>query len=133
MPEPIARSPLWGFRISITDALVLLAAVAGALLLRINGNLIWWVIATVVGHFFLFCNVIRLRRSFEMTWAVLFILNIALCTWLQNLSSTRVLTCQLPITALLVILELRSPRYHGILAPKLNPHLYEYLKKRRSS
>jgi hypothetical protein len=127
MSEPVARSPLWGFRISIIDTVVIVAAAVGAIWLRRMDNPIWWVIATVIGHFFLFCNVVRMRRRFELTWAILFILNIAFWIWTQNLSGLRALACQLPITAALVVAELRSPRYHGIFANHWNPQLNEYL------
>jgi len=133
MCERTARSPAWGFRFFATDAIVVIAAAAGAILLRRMENPIWWVLAIVVGHFFLFCNVIRMRRGFELTWSVLFILNISFWMWMENLSSTTVVACQLPITAAFVIAEMRSTRYHGIFAPCLNPRLSEYLKERQAA
>ena len=33
-----------------------------------------------LGHFFLFCNVFRLRRSYELYWTVVFLLNVGV--WL---------------------------------------------------
>jgi hypothetical protein len=132
MSELTKKSRAWGFRFFATDAIVLFAAAAGAVALWWMENPIWWVLAIVVGHFFLFCNVVRLRRNFELVWSVLFILNTGLWMWLENLSLMAVLACQLPITAAFVIAEMRSSRYHGIFAQRLNPRLDEYLRNRQA-
>lgn len=130
MSEHVARSPAWGFRLSVTDAIVLVAAAAGTVALRRMESPIWWLLAVVIGHFFLFCNVVRLHRSLEFAWAVSFILITGFWMWRGNLALIPVLACQLPLTAGVVIAEMRSSRYHGIFAARLNPHLGEYLKER---
>jgi hypothetical protein len=61
-----------GFRLSVLDAVVLVAAGVGSVLLSL---LAWWlgfVVAFVVGHFFVFCNVFRIARKLELTWAGIF-------------------------------------------------------------
>ena len=118
------RSALYGFRFSATDAVVLVAG-TGALVWQEFP--LWWMVPVVVGHFFLFCNVFRVRRSYELAWAAVFVVNVGY--WLNEGAlgwSTSVL-CQLPVTLVVLIAELRSPRYHGILARRFNPKLEEYL------
>ena len=118
----------WGFRFFATDAVVIGACVAAIIPLRQFENPLWWLLAIVVGHFFLFCNVIRMRREFELGWSAWFFVNTGMCLWLEKLTTANFLACQLPLTAILVITQLRSRRYHGIFARQLNPQLDEYLK-----
>jgi hypothetical protein len=74
-----------------------------------------WLIVFAVGHFFLFCNVIRMRRNYELIWAALFLVNFAVlgvgfgAPW-------SALLVQFPFTLVLVFLEVRSPRYRGVFA-----------------
>ena len=60
-------------RVSATDVMVLASAALFTAALWKRGLPGWWVPATVVGHFFLFCNVFRVPRRLELTWAVGFI------------------------------------------------------------
>jgi hypothetical protein len=73
-----------------------------------------WVIPIAAGHFFLFCNVFRLRRSYELVWTGVFIANVTVWLYLVDFSWAGVLAAQLPLTALLIAMEVRSSRYHGI-------------------
>lgn len=61
-----------GFRISATDiAFILIGAVAAAYAVQVE----WWMgaaIAFVIGHFFLFCNVLRAARPLELAWSGVF-------------------------------------------------------------
>ena len=69
-PEQRKRSA--GFRFFWTDAFVLgLGAVGTWWLFGIARDLAL-LIPMVVGHFFLFCNVVRLRRKYELFWAIVF-------------------------------------------------------------
>ncbi len=124
------KARTWGFRFYATDAAVILAALGCVVALKRQGSPLWWMLMTVVGHFFLFCNVVRLRRRFEITWALLFILNIGLWSAFDQLGCSRVLSCQVPATAVLLAAELRSVRYHGIFARRLNTRLDDYLEDR---
>jgi hypothetical protein len=69
----------------------------------------------VLGHFFLFCNVFRIRREYEYIWAAVWIVNYG--AWLFSGAFTwwGVLAVQSPLTVVLIVLEMRSPEYHGIL------------------
>jgi hypothetical protein len=129
MCDPTHRPRTWGFRFSATDAVVIAVCAAAALLLRGEGNPLWWLSLVVVGHFFLFCNLVRIRRSFELVWAAAFLVNCALWLLLGELGALPVLASQLPLTAWVVLMEVRSNRYHGILARRLNPRLDAYLAR----
>ena len=95
--------------------------------MRHAGHEQWWVIATVVGHFFLFCNVFLVRRSLELWWALFFVINTG--WWLINGRSDWLptLAWQAPVTIFVILLEMLSPRYHGIGARRINRRLDEYL------
>ena len=105
-----------GFRFSWGDGLAL----------AICGLLCWltwpWlgrfalVFPITLGHFFLFCNVFRVRRSYELIWAGLYLLNVACWMLLWEFRWLGVLACQTPLTLVLIVLEVRSSRYHGIWA-----------------
>jgi hypothetical protein len=118
----------WGFRFFAIDAVVIGVLAATAMALRQIENPLWWLVILVAGHFFLFCNIIRIRRRFELIWAGLFIANIGVWLWFGELGWIGVLCVQLPITVCLVFLELRSARYHGVLARRTNPRLNDYLQ-----
>jgi hypothetical protein len=121
-----ARS--WGFRFFATDAVVIGVLAAAAIALRRIENPLWWILIVVAGHFFLFCNIVRIRRRLEFIWAGLFIANIGVWLWFGELGWLGVLCVQLPITLCLVLIELRSGRYHGVLARRTNPRLNDYLE-----
>ncbi len=120
----------WGFRFSPMDAaaLVLLGA-AVAILHRFGSNLSWMV-AIVAGHFFLFCNVFRVRRRRELFWAAAFLANAGLWLLFGQLDWFRLLVCQLPVTAGVIAWELKSARYHGVFADRLNAHLDDHIEGR---
>jgi hypothetical protein len=105
-----------GFRFSVVDGLFLALCAGATVLLRERLGPFVWIIAAAAGHFFLFCNVFRVRRSYELLWAAVFLANVAAWTWSGRFSWTAVLAVQLPVTALVVALEIRSPRYHGVFS-----------------
>lgn len=110
----------WGFRFSATDAAAIaICAVATALLWRPSEGMAF-LFPFVLGHFFLFCNVFRVRRKPELIWAAVFLANFG-GWWLSGrFSWPGVMAIQLPLTALLIILEMRQPWYHGIFARRIN-------------
>ena len=124
-PQPRPRT--WGFKFLPTDTLALVGFGGGALGFHWLGSPLSWILLIAVGHFFLFCNVFRIIRRRELIWASLFLLNIALWTWFGRLTCLPVLLSQLPITAGLILADIRSPGYHGIFANRLNPRLKDYL------
>jgi hypothetical protein len=127
MPETMF-SP--GFRLSKLDVVVLLLGTAAA---AIAGIFVWWVgyvIALVIGHFFLFCNVFRLARPLELAWAAVFV-GLAGATvavdwpgWIATTIGTLV------VTVVVVAVEMRKVSYHGVLWERINPGLKAWWAKR---
>ena len=112
------RTP--GFRLGVFDGVfLLLYGVAGwfysAELPRLSG-----LATVVVVHFFLFCNVFRIRRSFELIWTGMYLLNVMIFMVTDSFSVFGVVLAQSPVTVILIALEMRSPRYHGVLHRRIN-------------
>ena len=80
-----------------------------------------------LGHFFLFCNVFRIYRKYEYIWAVVFVLNVLMWVTLARFDWRLILATQTPVTATVIILQMRSPWYHGIGARKINKRIDEFL------
>jgi hypothetical protein len=116
-----------GFRFFWSDALFIAGLCALAWFARDAFGPLLWIIPFAAGHFFLFCNVFRVRRSYELVWTGCCLANFA--GW--HLSGAgggwAVLATQTPATLIVFALELRSPRYHGIGARRINARLDEYL------
>jgi hypothetical protein len=119
-----------GFRFSLLDFLVLLLAYV------ISGDIaavrFWPGVAMlwVVGHFFLFCNIVRMARPSELLWAALFIA-LAAATLLTGVPSWPVtLAMSFAATVVLVALEARKPSYHGVFWRWLNPQLPKWWEER---
>jgi hypothetical protein len=62
-------------------------------------------VAFVVGHFFLFCNVVRSARRYELIWAAFFTVNMLAATSFAGWSWTTGMLAQLPVTASVLIAE----------------------------
>ena len=118
-----------GFRFSRFDLIILIAAAFiswRGLQWPIFGSFFIFVIA----HFFLFCNVFRIRPLYEYIWGIAFILNFVLNVSLGAAATNyiAVLLIQVPITIIVLIAEMRSPRYHGIFCGVINrKHLAEWM------
>ena len=112
-----------GFRLSLRDVIVILIGIAAAAyLFRIEP---WWsfIVAFVVAHFFLFCNVVRMARPLELTWAGVF-LALASATLLAEVPGWPVTAAvSLVVTAVVVALQMRKPSYHGVGWQRINPGL----------
>lgn len=109
-----ALHPAMGFRLSPFDVALLA-----------SGGLLAWILwkplgqaallpMIVLGHFFLFCNVFRIDRRLELTWAAAFILNLAAWSFFSGVNWSWILAIQTPLTVGLILYEVRCPRYHGI-------------------
>ena len=81
------------------------------------------VVAFVVAHFFLFCNLVRLARTLELIWAAVFLLlatgTIAFDThgWLMTYAVSSAMTM------ILIAIETCKPSYHGVGWRQINPDL----------
>jgi hypothetical protein len=127
MFSPSANKRSWGFRFSLADALALLVLAAATLTLHRNGNPLWWLALFVGGHFFLFCNVFRVSRRRELTWAGLLLVNAGFWIFRNPLNWLHVVACQIPASIAVIVSEIRSSTYHGILADRINPKLDYFL------
>ena len=85
----------------------------------------WWaaMVLFVVGHFFLFCNVVRMARPYELAWAAVFVAlaSATLLTGAPGWPLTAALS--LGVTLAVVVLQMRRPSYHGIAWQRINPGL----------
>jgi hypothetical protein len=115
-----------GFRLSATDAAVLAAGCAGSAL---ASQAQWWmgaVIAFAVGHFFLFCNVFRMARPFELAWTAIFVTLAAVTIATGEPGWPAAFGISLFATLALVVAQMRRPSYHGVLWQRINPGLPQW-------
>jgi hypothetical protein len=115
-----------GFRISTVDVIVLIIGTAAAIAL---GMQVWWwgyVVAIVVGHFFLFCNVFRISRMLELAWAAVFV-GLAGGTIVADWPGwTAATIATLFVTTALIVVEMCKPSYHGVWWERITPNLPEW-------
>jgi hypothetical protein len=130
MTEQLLQKRTWGFRFSLLDAVVLAVLAGIVATLHRFGSGLWWILAIVAVHFFLFCNIFRVVRRRELIWAAAFVANVGFWILLGQQNWFNVLACQLPISAGIIAWELRATRYHGVFADRLNPMLQDYLQGR---
>jgi hypothetical protein len=62
-----------GFRVSAIDVAVLIVGACATAYVATYAPWIGIAIGFVVAHFFLFCNVVRMARRLELTWAAIFV------------------------------------------------------------
>jgi hypothetical protein len=119
-----------GFRLSALDIVVL---IGGTILSFVLWQQTWWmgfVVAFVVGHFFLFCNVVRMARPLELAWSAVFVL-LAGATVLTDTPGWSITTAVSAITTVIVVaIEMRKPSYHGIGWKRINAGLPEWWETR---
>lgn len=123
MPSPIF-SP--GFRISTLDVVVLFLGAAFAA--NIGAVRPWFgvAIAFPIVHFFVFCNVVRMARPLELTWAATFVALAAMTVVFEAWSWPVTLGLSLILSTALVTMELRKPSYHGAFWRQINPGLPQW-------
>ena len=103
-----------GMQFSAADALVLILAGLAIWALWIPVQEFACLVGFVVAHFFLFCNVFRIHRKYELAWAAIFVINVVfgLATHAWGLVDAMLL--QAPLTVVMIVAEMRSLRYHGV-------------------
>lgn len=126
MNRPETSPKRHGFRFSVWDALILAAGLGLTLWLHAIDFPLWWIVAMVVGHFFLFCNVFLVWQRWELLWAAVFVINVGLHIANASFDWLLPLLWQLPWTITFIALQIRSPWYHGICAEHWNPSLIEH-------
>jgi hypothetical protein len=93
----------------------------------------WWgfAVAFVVGHFFLFCNVVRMARPYELAWAAAFLAAASATLLTGSPGWPATIALSLAVTLVVVVLQMRRPSYHGVLWQRVNPGLREWWEQRR--
>lgn len=118
-----------GMRFSFTDGVAIATCVIATIALWATLNEFALLLPYVLGHFFLFCNVFRIRRKPELIWACTFVLNMTICLAVIQTEFTVPLFNQLPVTFVLILRSIRQPSYHGVFARQWNRrHLDAYLR-----
>jgi hypothetical protein len=121
-----------GFRFSAFDAILLVAGALGAWLAWSRISWLGFIVAFVVGHFFLFCNVFRISRSLELIWAAVFLVLTRFTITTGQPTWTTTATLSLALTAVLICIELRKPSYHGVGWDRFNPNLRRWWDTQRT-
>ena len=117
-----------GFRLSTIDVVVLLCGISGSFFLSSISTEISFIIAFVVGHFFLFCNVFRISRVPELVWAGTFT-GLTYCTITYSTPAWAIsILISLAVTTANIILEMRKPSYHGVFWERVNPQLKQWME-----
>ena len=112
-----------GARLSALDVSVIVVAAVVSVYLS---SITWWWgagLAFVVGHFFLFCNIVRMARPLELVWATMFTGLAAMTILTRSPSPAATAGLSLLVTLVVVVIELRKPSYHGLGWKTINPNL----------
>ncbi len=121
-----------GFRLSRLDVTILVVGVAVALALSMAVPWCGLVVGLVLGHFFLFCNVVRLSRSLELVWAAVFTTLAAATVALDAPGWSVTVSVSLVATMAVVVVEMRKRSYHGVGWQWINPGLPDWWRSRGS-
>jgi len=122
-----------GFRLSEIDVGVLILGVLVSIPLARLDEFFAIAVLFTLAHFFLFCNVLRMIRPLEVAWAVLFVLlagstvRTGLPPWGYTLSA------MLAVTAILAVVQILLPSYHGVFWRQVNPRLPQWWAANRKS
>lgn len=112
-----------GFRASTSDLCAITAAIVGAAALFDTFPAASVIILVTTFHFFLFCNVFRIRRLPELIWAGIFFLLSAATIRFGTPDWPATIAAALSAATGLILRETRHPSYHGIGWKRLNPGL----------
>lgn len=121
---PIVSKNKVGFRLSLIDCTLILAGLLMTWFYPHNKGIpknidffFQAMILYVIGNFFLFCNVFRVRRKYELWWVTSALINTGLLLFYYNNVEIFFIT-QSVFTAVALVMEIRSTNYHGIFAKK---------------
>ena len=105
---------------------MLLLAASFAASIGVDQPWIGVAIVFAVTHFFVFCNIVRLARPLELTWAATFVTLATITVVLDAWSWSVTLGLALVLSTALVAIELRKPSYHGAFLRQINPGLPQW-------
>ncbi|HVO84137.1 MAG TPA: hypothetical protein VMU60_06920 [Syntrophobacteria bacterium] len=117
-----------GFRLSALDAVVLVVGVIVAFALIMVAWCAGFVVGFVLGHFFLFCHVLRVSRALELAWAGIFATFAAATLTLDAPGWPVTVSVSLIATWIVAAVEMRKPSYHGVGWQSINPGLLGWWK-----
>ena len=121
-----------GFRISVSDIVVLIAGLGASIYFGFQMWQLSFVIGFAVAHFFLFCNVFRIQRRPELLWASTFVI-LAGGTFVYGVPGWLItILVSLVLTVVLIFLEMKKPCYHGIFWQSVNPKLEDWWKAKEA-
>lgn len=112
-----------GFRLSIVDVVILVVGVVAAVGVGMIDRWAGLAVAWVVGHFFMFCNVLRMARALELAWAGVCAGLMVLAIGLGVVGWPAVFLGSGATTLVLSVVATRMPSYHGVGWRRLNPGL----------
>jgi hypothetical protein len=121
-----------GFRLSVLDMTILTFGLTATFALA---TVVWWwgfVFGFVLGHFFLFCNVVRMARPLELAWAAVFVALAAATNALGTPGWQVTVSVSLFTTVVVVVVQIRKPSYHGLGWRWINPQLNKWWQSRES-
>lgn len=113
-PPGPARLACAGFRLSLSDAIIILACILTTWFLRGPLGEFALLFPFVLGHFFLFCNVFRVGTRAELVWCFCFIGVFLVSLQAGEFGIGTLLTAQSPVTLGVIGYALTRPGYHGI-------------------
>lgn len=105
------------------DVIILAGGVTAAFALA---TVAWWwgfAVGFVLGHFFLFCNVVRMSRPLEIAWAAVFVVLGTATVALDTPGWRATVSVSLVATVVVVIVQMCMPTYHGLGWQWINPEL----------
>ena len=117
-----------GFQMSWTDVGIIVVCGIATWLFWSHLGQMALLFPVALGHFFLFCNIFRIYRKYEYTWAIVFVLNVLIWLFLKRFNWGSILVVQTPITIALILIQMRSPLYHGVGARIINKDIETYLR-----
>jgi hypothetical protein len=115
-----------GFRLSEFDVGVLIVGILMSVIVGRSDDWLGFAVTFTAAHFFLFCNVLRMSRPFELIWAALFVLMAASTILLGVPTWSNTFLALLLCTFVLACIEIRKPSYHGVCWKIVNPNLPQW-------
>lgn len=112
-----------GFRLSMIDIAVLVCGAIAAVAFWPETGWMGFIIAFVIGHFFLFCNVFLIARPLELAWSAVFVVLAAGTILTETPGWPVTIAVSLSATVMVILIAMRRPSYHGICWQWINPAL----------
>ena len=116
----MSRQRICGFRFSVSDGVFIVLLICLFWYVYDSAGTYVWIIPMAAGHFLLFCNIFRVRRSYELIWTGIFLINVLGWHYSGDLNWLYLLLIQIPVSCLAIGAEMRSERYHGVACRRLN-------------